>query len=61
MTLTYMVSLKSSDATLMIFTVAEDHLSYYLHNILHQLYFVIKINLFLKRDFLLILPLILPL
>ena len=56
-----MVSLKSSDATLMIFTVAEDHLSYYLHNILHQLYFVIKINLFLKRDFLLILPLILPL
>ena len=56
-----MVSLKSSDATLMIFTVAEDHLSYYLHNILYQLYFVIKINLFLKRDFLLILPLILPL
>ena len=58
MILTYMVSLKSSDVTFMIFAVAEDHLSYYLHNILYQLYFVIKINLFLKRDFiLLILPL----
>ena len=57
MILTYMVSLKLSDVTFMIFAVAEDHLSYYLHNILNQLYFVIKINLFLKRDFILILPL----
>ena len=57
MILTYMVSLKLSDVTFMIFAVAEDHLSYYLHNILNRLYFVIKINLFLKRDFILILPL----
>ena len=57
MILTYMVSLKLSDVTFMIFAVAEDHLSYYLHNILNQPYFVIKINLFLKRDFILILPL----
>ena len=57
MILTYMVSFKLSDVTFMIFAVAEDHLSYYLHNILNRLYFVIKINLFLKRDFILILPL----
>ena len=43
--------LQSSDNTFTVFVIAGDRLSYYLYNILYQPYFVTKINLLSKRNF----------